>query len=75
MLFEQNAMPMQLVALSGQEVNETEGAVLWFAPLAVMFMVNAPRITQFGITALSTTAYQPWGHAFNWVRSQYSRVR
>ena len=64
-MFEQSGPSMQLAALSGQEMNETEGAWFWFAPLAVMFMVNAPRITQFGITALSTSAYQPWGHAFN----------
>ena len=34
MLFEQDAMPMQLAALSQQEMKETEGAVIWFAPIA-----------------------------------------
>jgi hypothetical protein len=33
-MFEQAGMPMQLAALSGQEMNETEGAVIWFAPVA-----------------------------------------
>jgi hypothetical protein len=34
MLFEQDAAPMQLAALSPQEMKETEGAALWFAPIA-----------------------------------------
>ena len=34
MLFEQDAKPMQLAALSQQEMKETEGAVIWFAPVA-----------------------------------------
>jgi len=34
MLFEQDARPMQLAALSQQEMKETEGAVIWFAPVA-----------------------------------------
>lgn len=33
-LFEQDAMPMELVALTSQEMKETEGAVIWFAPVA-----------------------------------------
>jgi hypothetical protein len=33
-LFEQDAKPMQLAALSEQEMRETEGAVIWFAPVA-----------------------------------------
>ncbi len=37
MLVEQDAMPMQLAALSGKEMGETEGAVLWFAPIAFTF--------------------------------------
>ena len=37
MLFEQDAMPMQLAALSDKEMKETEGAVLWFAPIAFQF--------------------------------------
>ena len=36
-MFEQSGPPMQLVALSGQEMKETEGAVLWFAPIAFTF--------------------------------------
>lgn len=74
-MFEQAGQPMQLAALSGQEMKDTEGAWFWFAPLAVMFMVNAPRITQFGMNMVSTSAYQPWGHAFNWARTQYYRIR
>ena len=34
MLFEQDAKPMQLAVLSQQEMKETEGAVIWFAPVA-----------------------------------------
>ena len=34
MLFEQDAKPMQLAALSADEMRETEGAVIWFAPIA-----------------------------------------
>lgn len=45
MLFEQDAMPMQLAALSQQEMMETEGAALWFAPIAFQFgRVVAGRI-------------------------------
>ena len=44
-MFEQSGPPMQLVALSGQEMKETEGAVLWFAPIAFTFgRVVAGRI-------------------------------
>ena len=33
MLFEQDAMPMQLAALSDKEMRETEGALMWFVPI------------------------------------------
>ena len=33
-LFEQDAKPMQLAALSQPEMKETEGAAIWFAPIA-----------------------------------------
>ncbi len=32
-LFEASDQPMQLAALSGQEMKETDGAALWFAPI------------------------------------------
>ena len=34
LIFESDALPMQLAALSEQEMKETEGAVIWFAPIA-----------------------------------------
>ncbi|WP_250961317.1 hypothetical protein [Serpentinimonas maccroryi] len=34
-LFEPSAAPLQLAALSEQEMRETEGAVIWFAPVAL----------------------------------------
>ena len=44
-MFEQTAQPMQLAALSSVEMMETEGAVLWFAPIAFQFgRVVAGRI-------------------------------
>jgi len=33
-LFEPSAAPLQLAALSEQEMRETQGAVIWFAPVA-----------------------------------------
>jgi hypothetical protein len=33
-LFEQDAKPMELAALSQTEMKETEGAAIWFAPIA-----------------------------------------
>jgi len=33
-MFEQTDKPMQLAVLSPQEMKETEGAVIWFAPVA-----------------------------------------
>lgn len=44
-MFEQSGQSMQLVALSGQEMMETEGAFLWFTPIAFTFgRVVAGRI-------------------------------
>lgn len=36
-LFEQDAQTMQLAALSQTEMKETEGAVIWFAPVVFHF--------------------------------------
>lgn len=38
--FQQDAQPMQLAALSGQEMKETQGAFGWFAVLAVLSVAN-----------------------------------
>jgi hypothetical protein len=44
-MFEQSGQSMQLAALSDQEMKETEGAFLWFAPIAFQFgRVFAGRI-------------------------------
>jgi len=41
MLFEQDARPMQLVALSQQEMKETEGAWFWFYAAAPLMYSTA----------------------------------
>ncbi len=71
-MFLQGATPMQIASLSQQEMKETEGEWFWFAPIAVAFLTNAPRINQFAMNMLNTSAYQPWGHAFNWAKTQYN---
>jgi hypothetical protein len=71
MLFEQDVNPMQLAALSKNEMKETEGALLpAFYYGGAFLLVNAPRISQFGMNMLNTSAYQPVSHAMNWVNHQ-----
>jgi hypothetical protein len=70
LIFEADAKPMELAALSQQEMKETEGAVIWFYYGGAMLLANAPRITSFGMNMLNTSAYQPMGHAFNWINTQ-----
>ena len=70
MLFEQDAMPMQLAALSDKEMRETEGAYWLVYVGGVFILYNAPRITQFGMNMLNMSAYQPLGHAFHWIEMQ-----
>lgn len=49
MLFEQDAMPMQLAALSPQEMRETEGSFIWNGVIG-------------GAIGLGTYAYNNWGN-------------
>lgn len=49
MLFEQDAKPMQLAALSQQEMKETEGAFIWNGIIG-------------GAIGLGTYAYNNWGN-------------
>ena len=70
LVFETDAKPMELAALSQQEMKETEGAwwpIVYYG--GAMFLANAPRIYQYGTNMVSTSAYQPWGHAFTYVNS------
>ena len=70
MLLEQEAMPMQLATLSQQEMKDTEGA-WWPVYMGGSFVLyNAPRFTQFGMNMMNTSAYQPLGHAVNWINTQ-----
>lgn len=66
-MFEQTDQPVAIAALSSTEMKETEAA---WAPVVVWGLVNAPRITQFGMSMVASSAYQPWGHAFQWVNHQ-----
>lgn len=68
--FEADAKPMELAALSPVEMKETEGAVIWFYYGGAMLLANAPTITRFGMNMVNSSAYQPWGHAANWVNNQ-----
>ena len=70
MLLEQDAMPMQLAALSDMEMRETEGAYWLVYVGGVFILYNAPRITQFGMNMLNTSAYQRLGHVCHWIEMQ-----
>ena len=65
MLFEQDARPMQLVALSQQEMKETEGA---FIP----FLIAAGIGAGFGlITYSAPVAYNSWSTS-NWTYNSFT---
>lgn len=63
MLFEQDAMPMQLAVLSQQEMKETEGA---FAPMVYGALVAANYAwTAFRVSGVVAGAYRVIGPAYN----------
>ena len=61
-LFEQDARPMQLAALSQQEMMETEGAIIWFAPIAAWTIGGG--VTGVGINRWQTGSWSGSGRAF-----------
>ena len=62
MLFEQDAAPMQLAALSPQEMKETEGAVFWFLPVVAWTLFGGTA--GVGINRWTTGSWTGWGRAF-----------
>lgn len=60
MLFEQDAKPMQLAALSQQEMKETEGAwIVWGARMGFGGLSSGVR---YGVSNWGTPQYSAWGH-------------
>ncbi|ENO94238.1 hypothetical protein C662_04588 [Thauera sp. 28] len=56
-MFEQAGQPMQLAALSQQEMRETEGAVWWY------ILYDAPPLSAAAWTVYQSSAYMPLYHA------------
>lgn len=67
MLFEQDAMPMQLAALSPQEMKETEGAWIPFA-----FYYYGPALAG-GVSWLATSGWRTIPGVYHNTRQRYSR--
>ncbi len=62
LIFETDATPMQLAALSQQEMKETEGAVWWFAPVAAWTVGGG--IVGVGVNRWQTGSWEGSGRAF-----------
>ena len=61
-LFEPSAAPLQLAALSEQEMKETEGAVIWFAPVVAWSVGGG--VLGVGVNRWATGSWAGSGRAF-----------
>lgn len=59
LMFEQDAQPMQLAALSQQEMKETEGA--WWVYAARMGYGGLSSGIRYGVSNWGTSQYSAWG--------------